>query len=258
MPKHAAPLTKRRLDALRRRAEGDTDYEAIAADGAQSGLAAWVRRGRVRFVFRYRVPGAPTRRRMQLADYGAITLEQARAVAQELRGKVAAGVDPQDERAEAARQAVTVAEAVAAYLADFRERAASGAQRGKRSGYASARRRLERHVLPALGRLRLRDVTPEQVRRMHRAMAATPVEANRTLTALSAVYGWADRAELLPGGANPVRYVERYAETGSRRALTADELAALGRALTEAAAEGKVTLPETTKASSRPQPPALS
>jgi integrase len=80
----------------------------------------------------------------------------------------------------------------------------------------------------------LREVSSEHLRRLHRRMKRTPVEANRTLTALSAVFGWADRTELLPGLMNPCRYVERYAEKGERRAFTADELAALGAAMDEA------------------------
>lgn len=65
-------------------------------------------------------------------------------------------------------------------------------------------------------------------------MSSTPVEANRTLGALSAVYGWADRAEMIPVGTNPTRHVERFAETGTRRAFTTVELQALGEALREA------------------------
>jgi integrase len=89
-------------------------------------------------------------------------------------------------------------------------------------------------VVPKLGSLRLHDVTADHLRRLHRSLSKTPVEANRTLTALSAVFGWADRAELLPPGTNPTRYVERYAETGTRRAFTHEELAALGTALRDA------------------------
>ena len=231
MPRSAEKLTKRSLDALRRKAEADRSFTAYVADAGQPGLYAWARRRRVRFVFAYRPPAGGTRTRLKIDDYGAITLDQARAVAGYLRGKVAAGVDPRQERAEEQRSAVTVAEAVEGYLADLRERAESGAKRGKRSGYVTARSRLERHVLPKLGSLRIRDVTPDHVRRMHRAMSKTPVEANRTLTALSAVFGWADRAERVPAGFNPCRHIERYAETGTRRALTEDELTALGTAL---------------------------
>ena len=231
MPRTAEKLTKRSLDALRRKAEADRSFTAYVADAGQPGLYAWARRRRVRFVFAYRPPAGGARTRLKIDDYGAITLDQARAVAGYLRGQVAAGVDPRQEKAEEKRRAVTVAKAVEGYLADLRERAESGAKRGKRSGYVTARSRLERHVLPKLGSLRIRDVTPDHVRRMHRAMSKTPVEANRTLTALSAVFGWADRAEWVPAGFNPCRHVERYAETGTRRAFTDEELTALGTAL---------------------------
>ncbi len=234
MPRNAEKLTKRSLDALRRDAEADPRFTAYVADAGQPGLYAWARRRRVRFVFAYRPPAGGSRTRLKIDDYGAITLDQARAIAGNLRSSVAAGLDPRKERAEEQRRAVTVAEAVAGYLADLRERAETRAAKGKRSGYLSARSRLERHVLPKLGDRRIRDVTSDHVRRMHRAMSKTPVEANRTLTAFSAVFGWADRAEVVPAGFNPCRHVERYAETGTRRALTADELAALGIALHDA------------------------
>ncbi len=78
MPRAAKRLTKARLDALLRRAQGDPSFAAYEADAGQPGLYAWARRGRVRFVFVYRPPGGGARKRMNLDLYGAITLEQAR------------------------------------------------------------------------------------------------------------------------------------------------------------------------------------
>jgi len=210
------------------------------ADAGQPGLYAQARRGRVRFLFRYRPPGGGGRRHMQIDWYGAVTIDQARQIAQNLRGQIAARVDPQAEREKEQRQAITVSEAVESYLRDLNHRAESGAMRGKRSGYASAKNRLERHVVPRLGSVRLRDVTSDQVRRMHKSMKSTPVEANRTLTALSAAFGYADKREIVPPGFNPARHVERYAETGRRRALTTEEMMALGDVLDEAEKTGTV------------------
>lgn len=238
MPKKPSKLTKRDLDALTKEAKADAEFVAFASDAGQPGLYVAARRGRVRFLFRYSPPEGGGRRQLQIDDYGAITLEQARSIAQELRGQVARGIDPQDAREAEQRAATTVENAVQGYLDDLRERAETGARRGKRSGYASAKRRLEVHVLPKLGEARIRDVTAEQVRSLHRSMKDTPVEANRTLTAFSAVFGWADRAQLIPSGTNPTRYVERFAETGRRRAFTSDELAALGAALHDAEQSG--------------------
>ncbi|MEE2778803.1 MAG: hypothetical protein VYE73_18840 [Acidobacteriota bacterium] len=91
-------------------------------------------------------------------------------------------------------------------------RRATGAAKGKRSGYAEARRLLERNVVPKLGEVSIRQVTVEQVRKCHRALAQS--EGNRTLTALSAVYGFADVADIVPAGFNPTRHVKRNEEAG--------------------------------------------
>jgi len=240
MPRKSRKLGKRDLDSLRRRAETDPAFSAWRADGGQPGLAVQARRGKVEFLFTYRTPGRGGRRRMLIDTFGAITLQQAREIAQKYRGQVAGGVDPQKAKQDEERQAATLGQAIEQYLVDLRERAESGARRGKRSGYTTARNRLHRHVLPVLGGRRLRDLASDDVKRLHRRMKDTPVEANRTLTALSAVFGWADRAELVPVGFNPARHVERYAENGRRRALTREELTALGRALEEAQETGSV------------------
>ncbi|HVR30351.1 MAG TPA: Arm DNA-binding domain-containing protein, partial [Thermoanaerobaculia bacterium] len=219
MPKRAGFLTKPRLDKLRRDAAADPDFSAYVADAQQPGLYVRARRGRVGFVFDFRPIAGGHRRRLPLDWYGAITLEQARAIAQRHRAKVAEGRDPQEERRREAREGVTVAQAVAAYLEDLRKRAEGAAKRGKRSGYAEAKRRLERNVVPRLGGRRLKSITVADVRALHRAMEETPVEANRTLQALSAVYGFADLEGMIPAGHNPCRHVERNEETGERRAL---------------------------------------
>lgn len=234
MAREARKLTKTALDALRKQAQADGKFSAYVADAGQPGLYAWARRGRVRFVFAYRPPGGGRRQRLKIDEYGAITLKRARKIAEQWRGLVAGGQDPQRALREEARAAATVGQAIGLYLEDLRQRAESGAKRGKRSGYASAKRRLERHILPQLGRVRLRELTAEQVKRVHRGMRETPVEANRTLTAFSAVFGYADRLELVPPHFNPCRHVERNQETGRRRALTVEELRTLGEAIHEA------------------------
>jgi len=71
-------------------------------------------------------------------------------------------------------------------------------------------------------------------------MKNTPSAANRAVAALSAVYGYADRRQLVPAHFNPCRHVESFEEKGERRALTPDELAALGEAMREAEEAGSI------------------
>lgn len=94
MAKAAEKLTKKRLDQLRAEVEADRGLSAFVADAGQPGLYVQARRGRVRFVFDYLPPAGGRRRRMQIDDYGAITLEAARSAALEHRMQVAHGIDP--------------------------------------------------------------------------------------------------------------------------------------------------------------------
>jgi len=240
MPRQAKKLTKSTLDGLRKKAQADPNFTSYVADAGQPGLYAWARRGKVEFVFAYRPPTGGRRKRIKIDHYGAITLDKAREIAQNLRGQVADRKDPQVERREEFRRSITVELAVQKYLEDLHERAEGGARRGKRSGYSSANRLLERNVSPSLGKERLRNVTVEQVQRLHRSMKETPGEANRTLTALSAVFGYADKMGLVKPHFNPCRHVERFEENGERRALTDEELKALGKAMGEAEETGSV------------------
>jgi integrase len=266
MPKAARKLTKRDLDKLRTIAPlvvpleaqlhaakkaGDKPEAArvskqlkalgprALADGGQPGLFAQAKRGKVAFVFRYRPPGGGGRRNMQIDWFGAITLEQARAAAQGLRGDVACRVDPQVAREEARRDSATVNDLVAGYLEDLRERAESRtARRGSPGGALNAAGLLGRHVLPSIGHIRARDLSVDRVRQLHRKLTAAGKgpTANRMLGALQAALAWAERAGVVPVGVNVARLVERNKEEGRRRAIHPQELERLGVVLRQAEA----------------------
>jgi hypothetical protein len=98
-------------------------------------------------------------------------------------------------------------------------------------------RRLKLYILPAIGRVKLRDLGRADVARLHASLRAKPVAANRTIALLSAILTWAERVGERPDGSNPCRHVDRYPEKARERLLTAPELARLGDAL-DRAAEG--------------------
>ena len=108
MPRRPNWLTKRDLDSLLEQAQTDPTLVRTLADAKQRGFYVQARRGRVRYLFRYRSPVTETRRQIQIDWHGAITLAQARDVAQKLRGKVASGIDPQEARAEERKAAVSL------------------------------------------------------------------------------------------------------------------------------------------------------
>lgn len=158
---------------------------------------------------------------------GAWGPESARREAIRLLGVIRDGRDPAVERDEAKR-APTLATFTDRYLAEYAR------PQKKASSVAEDERLLRLHILPELGERRLSEIGRQDVARLHAAMTKMPVAANRTLSLVSAMFGWAERVGLRPDGTNPCRHVDRYPEKARERFLSAEELARLGDALDRA------------------------
>jgi integrase len=66
---------------------------------------------------------------------------------------------------------------------------------------------------------------------LHSSLRDTPVQANRVLAMIGALYGFAAGAGYVPEGFNPARGIEKFPERARERFLTSDELARLGDVL---------------------------
>jgi integrase len=127
----------------------------------------------------------------------------------------------------------------AAYLADLRERAATGVKRGRLSTAAEFERLLDRRILPALGSREVEALEIAHVKALHRSLAETPAQANRYLTVISAILRFADRhLRVRPAGGDPVGGVAPFGEKGHRERFTTAQVAQLGEALNAAESDG--------------------
>lgn len=104
--------------------------------------------------------------------------------------------------------------------------------------YTEYKRLLDRIVKPELGRLKVDDVRPSDIEKLHLKFRATPYQANRLVALLSKMFNWSGRR----GERNPCVGIERFAEQKRRRYLSSAELARLGGALARAE-EQKLTSP---------------
>jgi integrase len=227
-------------------------------DGGTEGVAGFgARRQRseaIAYVLMYRTAGGRLRR-YTIGRHGAPwNPETARKEAKRILGTVAKGGDPAAEKREK-RQAATVAELCDHYLADA-EAGRLLTRRGvakKASTLSTDRSRIERHIKPLLGTMKVPTVTREDVERfMHdvadgetaqrvklpKKRALSNVRggkgaASRTLGLLGAIFTYAERKRLI--AANPVRGVIRYADGKRERRLSDAEYAALGKGLAAAA-----------------------
>lgn len=223
-------ITKRTVDALKPGPK-DTDYW----DDQLPGFGLRVKPSGVKsYVIRYRTRTGG-QRRVTLGQHGKLTPEQARQMAQDLFAEIRRGQDPSQDRLKE-RSAPALQDLGERYMTDYVE------IHNKPGTARETRRLLEKNLLPRLGSRKVADLSYEDVARLHGSMRATPYEANRTLSLLSAMLTRAEKWGLRPRGSNPCRDVERYPETPRDRHLSYEELARLGEVLDQVEAEGSIPL----------------
>ena len=117
----------------------------------------------------------------KIGDHGVLTPDQARDIARRWAAEVATGGDPAETRS-AQRAAPTASELLDRYLSEH------AARKNKARTAADSGRLVNKVIRPALGRLKVADVTANDVARFHGAYAATPYQANRALDVLSKAF----------------------------------------------------------------------
>ena len=191
-------------------------------------------------------------RRLTIGRHGSPwTPDTARREAQRLLGAVRSGEDPAEAKQER-RRAATVADLCDLYFADAAAgRLLTKARRPKKaSTIAIDRTRIDRHVKPLLGSMKVKAVTREDVDRfMHRVAEGESAEiarmskksrttggagtASRTVGMLGAVFDYAVKKHMCE--VNPCRGVVRFADGKRERRLSDAEYATLGAGLLAAA-----------------------
>jgi Arm DNA-binding domain/Phage integrase, N-terminal SAM-like domain len=195
MPK----LTKRFVDAAEVR-EGD--YFIWDDDLAGFGLRV-LPSGRKGYIVQYRV--GRRSRRISLGSTTVVTCEQARTVAIKVISAARYGEDLAEKR-DTDRRAITVRELGERF---DREHVAVRVKDSTAKGY---RRLLDRTILPALGTLRVTEVTRADVAKLHHDQRHIPYEANRCLEVISKMFSLAEMWGLRPNGSNPRKHIRKYAE----------------------------------------------
>jgi integrase len=192
-------------------------------------------KGKRIYILQYRTGGrgSPTKR-VTIGQHGVLTPEEARTRAKALAGLIANGGDPAEAKA-LDKAAPTVSDLVARFVAGH---VATRLKPRSRIEYGYL---LDAYVLPAIGRLRVREVTRKHVTELHHSLAEKPYAANRTLGVVSKLFNLAEKWGERPDGSNPCRHVEKYPEHKRERFLSAVELQRLGKALTTAERDRSVS-----------------
>lgn len=232
-------ITKRTVDAAAPRAGRWTLWDAEIKGFGVRVMPSGVKT----YIARYRVGGGRSgvMRQIVIGRTSQVTPDQARRRALQIMADVAAGKDPQSERS-ASRSEMNLSELCDTYLSE-------GVATKKASTIALDRIRIERHIKPQIGRLKVNSVARADVERLMRDVASGKVRgdatphtrggkgaATRTVSLLGAIFGFAvDRGIV---SANPVRGVKRFPDVKRERFLSATELGRLGDALAEELSAG--------------------
>ena len=226
---HSRTISKRTVEALR------ADRDMVVWDSELPGFGVRVYPSGAK-VYVAQTRGRGKSKRVAVGRHGVLTAEQARQRAALIIARVKAGEDPiPAPLAQKPEPGPTVADLAGRYMREHL------AVRCKPATAETARTAMERHIVPALGRLTLAAVEGEQVMRLHGGLSATPAMANLAVDTLSRMFTMAEAWGMVPDGANPCGVVTRYKARKRERFLTDAEFRRLGRVLAGAVAEGGVS-----------------
>jgi integrase len=180
-------------------------YYDVKAPGLLLRVRASGHRG---FYFMFNVRG-----RTRWYNIGLVPLSDARRIAARLRVAVAEGKDPQAEKL-AQRDAGTFSELARRYVEDWSKR--------RNKSWRQADYLIRTHVLPRLGGRTAREITRANVRSVFGAIES-PSVANQTLAALSAVFKFGVKMEVIPH--NPCHGVDSHPTKDRERVLSDSEIA---------------------------------
>lgn len=247
MPK----LTKRIVDGL----EPETGREVFAWDTELRGFGVRVKpSGTKTFLIQYRNAEGRTRRCV-IGQFGVLTAEHARALAQKKLASVVDGKDPSAERS-AARKDLTISDVCDWYLKEAEAGRLLGRNRRpiKASTLAGDRSRIETHIKPLIGNrmishLMLADIEglqadiaagksarPKRTGRGGQASGGAGT-AGRCMTTLRSLLNHARRLGLIE--TSPANGVRIVASQKLKRRLSAGEVRHLGKVLRQVEREGE-------------------
>ena len=209
-------------------------------DTGQKGFMLEVRSSGGKTYYQRYVDPHGRQRQFKIGPADTLSLDQARRLGRTAAANVLLGSDPQARRQEL-RSIPTLVELV-------RDRYLPHAKANKRSWHIDEMN-LRRHVLPALGRLTLDEITNEHVAKLISDMRGDGYAAgttNNVLMLLSRIFNLAHKWKVPGAGDNPTSGLDRAPPCERQRFLTAEEtdrlIASLGEDENRAAAQAIMLL----------------
>lgn len=218
-------LTKSVVDGARAQT-GDVELRDTIVPGF---LCKVTPTGRKVFMLQYRT-NSGVRRKPALGQFGELTVEQARSLAQDWLAEVRRGGDPGHDKAEA-RKTPTVKEFCGRFMEDHSK------LHNKPSTQNMYQYHVRSFITPAFGNKKVQEVTRHDITALMKRMEKSPTQANRVLSLVRKMFNLAELWGYRPDGSNPCRHVPKYPEKGSTRFITDEQMVKLFSYLDKADAD---------------------
>ena len=201
-------LTKRLIEALE-----PTDTSWIARDDKLAGFGVRVQRnGRKVYVVQSRGPAGL--HRVTLGPCAGVAIDKRRREAATIIDRIKRGLDPVPPEPE---PEPTVADLAARCMRAYVK------VHCKPKTEKLYRTAIDRHIVPALGTMAVKDVRSKDVIALHDRLRNTPSMANHVVAMLSKMFSLAETWDVVPRGRNPCKAVSHYREQPRERFLTPEE-----------------------------------
>ena len=157
------------------------------------------------------------------------TTETARREASRLVGLIADGKDPSPATRDLDNP--TLSEATDHFIVEHGPKLKPGS-------VEKYRILLRLHILPALGHLRVSNLSRPDILRFHSRMSDKASTANYCVAIVSKIMSWCEERGLRPERSNPCLRIKKFRESKRQRYLVREEFARLGAVLDAHATEG--------------------
>lgn len=184
--------------------------------------------GKKTYYFLYRCNKSPQKQRIKIGVHGFITCDIAREIVRGWMGDLARGINPK-ERNKQQEADVKQSMMMEVFLKLFTEKHRDIYH--KKSTIISDNRRLKGIIIPFLGRMKISEISGDDILKLKDHLKNSPIQFNRCYTLLSKAFNLAELWGYRPKNSNPCHGIQKYPERKKERFLTNSELAKLDEIL---------------------------
>jgi integrase len=192
--------------------------------------------GHKSFYFIYQLCSKP-KKQLYLGSFPEMTPKQARElITKNFQIQVLNGIDP-DSKSEKYEDSTLSVEYY--FNIFFKEYVIAHLKDNTAKNYSSLSKN---HIMPSIGDLKVDEVTPEHIQKIHTKLEDKPASGNRVLALCSKFFSWCEKKDYIARGTVPTKGLPRYKEVPIKKFLNQSQLKLIWDSLLEMEKSSKLKM----------------